>query len=112
MPLSIEDIGPTIDRHRQIAHAHMVVQNGDLMVDPEMVLKILDHGGITLVEPLSFRNDYMGVYQAVYRYNAQGKATHVDNSLKAEPKTFARMWFRKLKHQGFLSATVTRVRLS
>ena len=112
MPLSIEDIGPTTDGHRQIALSQTGIQNGDLMRDPEMVFQIISQEGITLAEPLSFRNDYMGVYQEVYRYNDQGKPSHVDNSLKAELKSFARMWFRNLKHQGFFADTVTRERLS
>ena len=112
MPLSIEDIGPTTDGHRQIAISHTGIQNGDLMRDPEMVFQIISQEGITLAEPLSFRNDYMGVYQEVYRYNDHGQPSHVDKSLKAELKSFARMWFRNLKHQGFFADTVTRERLS
>ena len=47
MPLSIEDIGPTTDGHRQIALSHTGIQNGDLMRDPEMVFQIISHEGTT-----------------------------------------------------------------
>lgn len=112
MPLSLEDIGPSAEGHRLIAMSHTSTQNGDLMRDPEMVFQFHTHGEVQLAEPISFRNDYMGINQEVYRYNDEGKATHVDTRLKAELKSFAKVWFRNLKHQGFYAKTVIRTRLS
>lgn len=82
------------------------------MVDPEMVFRIIAWDDAQLAEPISFRNDYMGINQEVYRYNDKGKATQVDTRLKAELKSFARTWFRNFKHQGFLSPDATRQRLA
>lgn len=112
MPLSIEDIGPSAEGHRQIAISHTATQNGDLMRDPEMVFRFITDGVTLLAEPISFRNDFMGINQEVYRYNEHGKATHLDTRLKAELKSFARMWFRNLKQQGFYDKSVIRKRLS
>ena len=73
MPLSIEDIGPSAEGHRLISLCHYGEQNGDLMRDPDMVFQILDLGDGSIAEPISFRNDYMGLYQEVYRSMTKAK---------------------------------------
>ena len=90
MPLSIEAIGTSADGNRLISLCHYGEQNGDLMRDPEMVFELFTHGDASAAEPLSFRNDYMGLFQEVYRYDDTGKKTHVKTRLKAELKSFAR----------------------
>ena len=112
MPLSIESIGTSADGNRLISLCHYGEQNGDLMRDPEMVFELFTHGEASAAEPLSFQNDYMGLFQEVYRYNDTGKKTHVSTRLKAELKSFARTWFTNLKHQGFLGDTAIRERLT
>ena len=104
MPLSIEDIGRSAEGNRLIAISHTGEQNGDLMRDPEMVFEVHTYSTPHLAEPLSFRNDYMGLMQEVYRYNDEGKKTHVNTKLKQELKSFGRTWFSNLKEQGFLTA--------
>ena len=69
MPLSIEHIGQSAEGNRLIALCHYGEQNGDLMRDPEMVFEIYASPTLTTAEPLSFRNDYMGLMQEVYRYD-------------------------------------------
>ena len=112
MPLSIESIGTSADGNRLISICHYSEQNGDLMRDPEMVFEIFTHGEASAAEPLSFQNDYMGVFQEVYRYDESGKKTHVTTRLKAELKSFAKTWFTNLKDQGFLGETAIRERLT
>ena len=109
MPLSLEHIGQSAEGNRLIAISHTGEQNGDLMRDPEMVFEIHAHG---MAEPLSFRNDYMGMMQEVYRYDDSGKKTHVSARLKQDLKSFAKTWFNNLKDQGFLNAAATRERLT
>ena len=108
MPLSIEAIGTSADGNRLIALCHYGEQNGDLMRDPEMVFELFTHGETSAAEPLSFQNDYVGLFQEVYRYDDTGKKTHVKTRLKAELKSFARTWFTNLKDQGFLSPEAKR----
>ena len=91
MPLSVEDIGQSTDGNRLIAICHYGEQNGDLMRDPEMVFEIHTSAAPDMAEPLSFRNDYMGLLQEVYRYGADGRKTHVNAKLKQELTSFARM---------------------
>jgi uncharacterized protein YqiB (DUF1249 family) len=47
-----------------IALAHNGKQNGDVMADPDMEIKIYPE--MKMAEALTFRNDYMGIYQEVY----------------------------------------------
>ena len=112
MPLSIEAIGTSAAGNRLISLCHYGEQHGDLMRDPEMVFELFTHGETSAAEPLSFQNDYVGVFQEVYRYDESGKKTHVKTRLKAELKSFARTWFTNLKDQGFLGGTAIRERLT
>ena len=112
MPLSVEHIGQSTDGHRLIAICHYGEQHGDLMRDPEMVFEMHTSATPDMAEPLSFRNDYMGLMQEVYRYDDDGKKTHVNTRLKQELISFAKTWFTNLKDQGFLGDTATRERLS
>lgn len=112
MPLSIENIGNSAEGNRMVSICHYGEQNGDLMRDPDMVFEIHTWADAPAAEPLSFRNDYMGLMQEVYRYDDAGKKTHVDAKLKAELKSFASTWFRNLHEQGFLGPDVKRERLA
>jgi hypothetical protein len=112
MPLSVEDIGQSTDGHRLIAISHYGEQQGDLMRDPEMICEIHTYASPDIAEPLSFRNDDMGLMQEVYRYDDSGKKTHVNTRLKQEFTSFAKTWLENLKDQGFLSDTAIRERLT
>lgn len=67
---------------------------------------------LLFAEAISFCNDYTATYQEVYRYNDEGKHTHVDLSLRKELKAFASMWFRNLQTQGFFSPEAKRERIA
>lgn len=112
MPLSVEDIGQSADGNRLVSICHYGKQHGDLMRDPDMVFEIHAWADAPAAEPLSFRNDYMGLLQEVYRYGEDGKKTHVNIRLKQELTSFARTWFTNLKDQGFLAETAIRERLT
>ena len=112
MPLSVETIGQSAEGNRLIAICHYGEQNGDLMRDPEMVFEMHTSAAPAMAEPLSFRNDYMGLMQEVYRYDDDGKKTHVNTRLKQELKSFARIWFRNLRDQGFFGPQAVRERLA
>lgn len=109
MPLAVEEIGPADDGRRLVALSHTSVQNGDLMRDPEIVFAFFD---AEAAEPVSFRNDYAGVCNDVYVYGDDGRRTGVYPDRKAELKSFARMWFRNLRSQGFFDGDAIREVLS
>jgi hypothetical protein len=98
MPLVAEEIGPSAEGRRLVALAHTGVQNGDVMHDPEIVFEFHAFGA----EPISFRNDYVGAHDEVYAYDDAGRRTGVYAKRRAELVSFARIWFRNLRAQGFL----------
>jgi len=59
MDLNVDKLSVNI-----IALAHNGIQNGDVMADPDVTIKV--HREKEEVEALSFQNDYMGIYQEVY----------------------------------------------
>ncbi|UVT17046.1 MAG: hypothetical protein H8K04_05700 [Nitrospira sp.] len=112
MPLSVEEIGSSEEGHRLVSLCHYGEQNGDLMRDPDMVFLFHNVPDGVAAEPVSFRNDYLGISQEAYRYNEAGRRTHVFPTLKQELKTFATTWFATLRVQGFFGATAIREILS
>lgn len=108
MPLSVEEIGTSTEGHRLVSLCHYGEQNGDLMRDPDLVFMVTDLPDGTAAEPVSFRNDYLGLSQEVYRYDEAGRRIHVLPSLKQDLQDFARAWFATLRDQGFFEATAVR----
>ncbi|NGZ11713.1 MAG: hypothetical protein CV088_20480 [Nitrospira sp. LK70] len=112
MPLSVEEIGVTKDGHRLVSLCQYGEQNGDLMRDPDLVFMFTDLPAGMAAEPVSFRNDYLGISQEVYRYDEAGRRTHLIPALKQELKDFAQSWFSVLRDQGFFAPTAVREILS
>ena len=108
MPLLVEEIGISGDGHRLVSLCQYGEQNGDLMRDCDLVFMVTDLPGGAAAEPVSFRNDYLGIVQDVYRYDETGKRTQVVTSLKQELKEFAQAWFATLRDQGFFAPTAVR----
>ena len=112
MPLSVEEIGSSGDGYRLVSLCHYGEQNGDLMRDPDIVFLFHNVPDGAAAEPVSFRNDYLGIVQEVYRYDEAGKRTHVLPTLKQDLTEFAESWFANLKDQGFFASTAVREILS
>ena len=112
MPLSVEEIGIDGEGHRLVSLCHYGEQNGDLMRDPDIVFMVQDAPHGTIAEPVSFRNDYVGLEQEVYRYDETGTRTHLDTKLNVQLREFAQIWFANLNEQGFLGDQAVRIILS
>ena len=112
MPLSVEEIGSSGDGHRLVSLCHYGEQNGDLMRDPDIVFLFHNVPDGAAAEPVSFRNDYLGIVQDVYRYDETGRRTHVLPTLEQDLTEFAESWFANLKDQGFFASTAVREILS
>ena len=112
MPLSVEQIGSSDDGHRLVSLCQYGEQNGDLMRDPDLVFMVTNLPDGTAAEPVSYRHDYLGIVQDVYRYDEVGRRTHVVLSLKQDLQDFARDWFATLRDQGFFGTSAVREILS
>jgi hypothetical protein len=76
------------------------------MRDPEMCFEITPDvaTGKLKMYPYSFRNDGVGVDREVYGLNDQGRAVTVNLREKKDEASFARLWNRNIKDQGFVKA--------
>jgi len=92
------------DGNYTIAMAHNYVQNGDVMADPDMEIRIIP--SMKMAEALSFRQDgSIPINQHVYE-ELDGK-TMVYPRLKKDLNRFLSGWLLNLKKQGFNNRTET-----
>ncbi len=84
-----------------ISVAHYGKQNGDLMRDPEMCFELSFASGPDL-NPFYWRNDYAGVEQWS-RFNT-GTDYAFHRELYQQHVSFAKVWDRNLRSQGFAQA--------
>ncbi len=99
MPLTVEVINKEADWF-DLAIAHYFEQNGDLVQDPEMVVRVFPKLGVA--EAKSFQNPF-GPVVPVYKYE-DGK-TLVSPSQKREQNSFLEFWLKNIKAQGYQEAT-------
>ena len=81
--------------------AHYGEQNGDLMRDPEMCFELELAGGAHL-NPFYWRNDHVGVEQWSRFITGTDYAFH--RELFQQHISFAKVWDRNLRSQGFAEA--------
>lgn len=99
MPLVIEWLYYNDYKGRPVfSIAHYGEQNGDLMRDPEMTVAIDFDAGA--VEPLSWRNDYIGRLDEVYKRTAAGQLLY-SQRLRTSLDEFLWQWLKNIKDQGF-----------
>ena len=90
------DLSIDVLNGRGIAMAHNFVQNGDLMADPDMEIRIDVENKVA--EALTFQQDSLAIYQEVYPEPGM-----VNVRLKRELNSFLNQWLNNLKMQGFYS---------
>ncbi len=76
--------------------SHYYEQNGDLMADPEMTVRLYRH---KMAEALTFYMPGAGLYQEVYGVNDAGQTT-VKPGLKHELNAFLDTWTNNIRQQG------------
>jgi hypothetical protein len=94
MPLSIDRLSTEKEGTIRISLAHNFIQNGDVMADPDMEIRI--YPDLKAVEALTYQLDSLGVYQVVYP--EPGK---VYPKLKKDLNAFLNGWLTNLIDQGF-----------
>ncbi|MFW6124384.1 MAG: DUF1249 domain-containing protein [Acidobacteriota bacterium] len=90
---------------KRISMAHNFVQNGDLMADPDMEIRIFTKE--KAAEALTFQMDTMGLYQEVYP--EPGKQ---NTGLKKKLNTFLLQWLVNIESQGFQAQKRTKKEVS
>ena len=96
MPLHVDWIDDD-----KISIAHNGIQNGDVMADPDMIVRIVPE--MKMAEALTFQNDYLGIFQEVYP--EPGKFYP---KLKTELNSFLNSWLKRvIEDQGHI-LTVTK----
>lgn len=78
--------------------AHYGEQNGDAMRDPELTFSV--DWDAERIEPQTFQNDYLGVYQEVYRQNDQGQTLY-SRRLRSDLDEFLWQWLKNIYAQGY-----------
>jgi len=95
MDLSVDVLNAKdADGNKIIAMAHNYIQNGDVMADPDMEIKIFPE--LKMAEALTYQQDGLGIFQRVY----SGEYT-VNIKLKKQLNLFLNQWLTNLKNQGF-----------
>jgi len=97
MPLLIEWLGKGPSDGDLVAVSHTYEQNGDLMRDPEIVFLVTGD----IWTPISFRNDSVGVYRESMIIE-NGEIRYTRPQLMQDLRSFARIWDRNLRAQGYL----------
>lgn len=98
MDLVMEKLEYSDYRGRPVYYmAHYGEQNGDQMADPELRFSVDKDAGI--IEPLEFRNDYLGLNQEVYI--ERDCKTLYSHRLRTDLDVFLWHWLQNIKEQGF-----------
>ena len=74
-------------------------QNGDLMRDPDLVVAV--HFGLGRVEPLSYQNDYLGIYQEVWNRDDAGRLSSYRPHLRTDLDKFLWSWLDQIAAAGY-----------
>lgn len=83
----------------RLSLAHNYLQNGDVMADPDMEIRISTNLEWPVAEALSYQQDGLGIYQRVYK-EIDGKKM-VSPKLKKQLNRFLLQWLINLQGQGF-----------
>ena len=76
-----------------IAMAHNYKQNGDIMADPDMEIRVYPKN--QMAEALTFQQDNLGIYQRVYQDDK------VNVKIKKDLNYFLDKWLTNLKSQNY-----------
>ena len=106
MRLVIEVVGEMFPNGTcEVSVAHYGEQNGDQMRDPEISFLVTpNEEGHWQWKPLTFLNDYVGVYQVAAEYDNFGFIRVRDSRLVRELIDFSNQWDCNVKQQGFMEA--------
>lgn len=91
MDLSIELLYET-EEYKVLAMAHYYKQNGDLVADPDMEIRV--YKGYKAIEALAYQDSFG--YRKVYH-----EGNKVDLQAKKDLNSFLNQWLKNIVNQGF-----------
>jgi uncharacterized protein YqiB (DUF1249 family) len=94
MDLNIDRLSPEKEDTLRISIAHNFIQNGDLMADPDMEIRI--YPKLKAIEALTYQLDSLGIYQIVY---PDEKTVYPKR--KKDLNRFLNQWLSNIIDQGF-----------
>ena len=105
MDLNVNYLGDDGNGNTIISLSHNYLQNGDLMTDPEMHVRILPK--IQMAEALTFQQDSAPrpTYQQVYT-NQDGQI-HMNRALKKNLNVFLLQWLKNIQHHYYTKEVIT-----
>lgn len=77
----------------RISMAHNFIQNGDVMADPDMEIRL--HSDLKMAEALTYQLSSLGIYQVVYP-----EPNKYSPKLKRDLNSFLEQWLKNIKAQG------------
>ena len=102
MPLSLDKLYSNKDGQVRISMAHNFIQNGDVMADPDMEIRIYPEQ--KMAEALTYQLDSLSVYNVVYP-----EENLVDVSMKKRLNAFLNSWLSNLIEEGFTAKNATKI---
>lgn len=93
MDLNLDELDKN-EQGQVIAMAHNYIQNGDVMADPDMTIRIIPE--MHSIEALTFQTSIPPTYQEVYP-----EKNTVNMRLKKELNTFLELWLTNIINQRF-----------
>ena len=88
------DILQDTPKIKRISIAHNYIQNGDVMADPDMEIRIFKES--KMAEAMTYQQDNLAIYRIVYP-----SPRMVNLGAKKELNTFLNKWLSNLISQGF-----------
>lgn len=99
MPLVFEYLHYNDYKGRPVySMTHYGEQNGDAMCDPDLTFSVDSEAGT--IEPQTFQNDYMGLYQRVYKQDDEGRTLY-SRRLRIDLDEFLWQWLKNIAMQGY-----------
>lgn len=101
MPLHLDALERHVDpktdaRWLRISLSHTYIQNGDVMADPDMEIRVYLNEDWQRAEALTYQQDGLGIYQQVYP-----DPQHVNPRLKQDLNAFLLIWLNNIRKQGY-----------
>ena len=103
MPLAITEIFPRPAETRLIATNHFRVREGKFHPDLALTFTLQQTQEKWTAEPTAYEAKTLSLYPDTQDTNKTATRLTINPTAKGLPKSYALIWFRRLRQQGYLS---------